>query len=317
MKIEREKAAHRSARKNEDEKDVKQTKSTDPKKIDFKTLLARKTGASSQAKSPVKKRGEFGVKLRDGRVQVSEQAEASSRTRTERQVGEVREEQRIEQRHGKGHENRVGREAGDGERTQKSRQIGNVIDKQIQQKVSQKTEGEVSEKKEGRLSRAGQNLGSHKDGPNKMGLSGPAAQKVGASLSGVSAESAESAGMASSAEASGTAESVPHAELRSEKAASRSSHRAEQREQVEKIARALVDKAHIGTDISGRQIVMMELEVPGRGQIRVRLRRRGEGFELRMRPQNQELARDLRQDRGHFRQAAAKRGVTFSSIEIV
>jgi hypothetical protein len=95
------------------------------------------------------------------------------------------------------------------------------------------------------------------------------------------------------------------------------SDRTEQRAQVAELARKLVDRAHVGQDASGRQIMLLDLEVPGRGNVRVRLRRRGEGFELRMRPENDEFARDLRHEREHFRQSAAEGGVDFSSIEIV
>lgn len=93
--------------------------------------------------------------------------------------------------------------------------------------------------------------------------------------------------------------------------------RSELREQVAELAKKLVDKAHVGRDASGRQIMLLDLQVPGRGNVRVRLRRRGAGFELRMRPENDELARDLRREREHFRQSAAEQGVDFSSIEIV
>ncbi|MFP4597539.1 MAG: hypothetical protein ACLFVJ_04755 [Persicimonas sp.] len=93
--------------------------------------------------------------------------------------------------------------------------------------------------------------------------------------------------------------------------------RSEMREQVAQLAQKLVEKAHVGQDAAGRRIMLLDLQVPGRGNVRVRLRRRGDGFELRMRPENQELARDLRREREHFRESAAHSGVEFSSIEIV
>ncbi len=89
------------------------------------------------------------------------------------------------------------------------------------------------------------------------------------------------------------------------------------RAEVAELARKLVERAHVGRDASGRQIMLLDLQVPGRGNVRVRLRRRGEGFELRMRPENEDFARDLRREREHFRQSAAENGVEFTSIEIV
>lgn len=93
--------------------------------------------------------------------------------------------------------------------------------------------------------------------------------------------------------------------------------RSEMREQVAELARKLVEKAHVGQDAAGRRVMLLDLQVPGRGNVRVRLRRRGEGFEVRMRAENSDLARDLRRERETFRQTAAERGVQFSSIDIV
>ncbi|QDG51520.1 flagellar hook-length control protein FliK [Persicimonas caeni] len=89
------------------------------------------------------------------------------------------------------------------------------------------------------------------------------------------------------------------------------------RAEVAELAKQLVERAHVGRDASGRQIMLLDLQVPGRGNVRVRLRRRGDGFELRMRPENEDFARDLRREREHFRQSAADKGVDFTSIEIV
>src|SRR5690554_23380 len=291
LKIDQDAAAHRSAQKNEDEKDVKKAKALEPSHDNFKALLARKSGVTPQGSA----RGEFGAKLRDGRVQVGEQAEASLRTRAEREIGEGRQEQRMERRELAGHASRVGREAQQGEGAQKMRQIGATIETQTQQKMEQKgVAGEVDK---------------------KMELGGAPSQKAPGLQKPALAEGAtpENTPGGSSADIGGIAPTTGRAEA----AKAPASDTAQRHAEVAKIARELVDKAHLGTDTSGRQIMMLELEVPGRGQIRVRLRRRGDGFELRMRPQNPELARDLRQERHHFREAAAGRGVTFSSIEIV
>ncbi len=99
--------------------------------------------------------------------------------------------------------------------------------------------------------------------------------------------------------------------------ASAPADRAELRAKVAELADKLVEKAQVGTDAAGRQIMLLDVEVPGRGKVHIRLRKRGGGFELRMRPENEEFARDLRHEREHFRQSAAEHGVDFSSIDIV
>lgn len=292
LKIDQGAAAHRSAQKNEDPKELKKaTTARGPRHEDFKALLARASEAPAQGSA----RNEFGARLRDGRVQVGEQAEASLRTRAEREAGQGRQEQRLERRELAGHVSRVGREARDGEGAQKARQIGATIESQTQQKMEQK--------------------GVAAEVDTKMEQTGAPAQRAATPQKPAVAEARapDSSPLVSGLQAGGVAQPVGGAEG----AKAGASDTAQRHAEVAKIARELVDKAQLGTDTAGRQIMMLELQVPGRGQIRVRLRRRGDGFELRMRPQNQELARDLRQERYQFRQAAAGRGVTFSSIEIV
>lgn len=296
MKIDQDKTAQLSARKKDDEKDARRANSGEKKPSDFKALLARKSRTTP--------RGEFGTKLRDGRVQVGEQAELSARTRTAREVVQVRQEKRVEQRHAKGHEQLVGGEVGERERGQKSQQTGKLVDTQIDKQIDQKHDQNKFDQKKSRLR-----------GEGARGASGSKHTHPAAPGSdGSTRDTAESAAAALSGQVGGTSAHEARAERRPETAESGATAR---QERVAKLAHALVDKAHIGTDMSGRQIMLMDLEVPGRGQVRVRLRRRAKGFELRMRPQNQELARDLRQERHRFRQEASRRGVTFSSIEIV
>lgn len=91
----------------------------------------------------------------------------------------------------------------------------------------------------------------------------------------------------------------------------------ERQAEVAKLAREIIDQAHLGHDRSGRQIMLLDLKLPGRGNIRVRLRRRGDSFEVRMRPESPALARLLRQEREVLRERAAESGVNFSSIEVV
>ncbi|MFW5966335.1 MAG: flagellar hook-length control protein FliK, partial [Persicimonas sp.] len=95
-----------------------------------------------------------------------------------------------------------------------------------------------------------------------------------------------------------------------------STGRSQMREEIARLADKIVERAQIGRDEGGRRIMMLDLHVPDRGNVSVRLRQRGDGFEVRMRADNEDLARELRREREHFRQSASDNGVDFTSIEI-
>lgn len=78
----------------------------------------------------------------------------------------------------------------------------------------------------------------------------------------------------------------------------------------------LVEALHVGRDARARKVMLLDVQVPGRGGVRVRLRRRGQEVEVRLRADNDELRRELGQRREALRESARQRGVIFASIEV-
>ncbi len=85
---------------------------------------------------------------------------------------------------------------------------------------------------------------------------------------------------------------------------------------VEEIARRVVEAIHVGKDQRMRQVLFMDLKVPGRGEVRIRLRQEGGGYSLRMRADNDGLARDLQMGAQALRQAGAAKGLRLETIEV-
>ena len=83
------------------------------------------------------------------------------------------------------------------------------------------------------------------------------------------------------------------------------------------LANKLVRACQVGTDQQARKVMMLDVRVPGRGSIRVRLRQEGNGISVRMRADNDELKALLRKHQGAMRDAAHEQGVTFSRIDVV
>jgi hypothetical protein len=89
------------------------------------------------------------------------------------------------------------------------------------------------------------------------------------------------------------------------------------RQEVVELANKLVRACQVGTDQQARKVMMLDVRVPGRGSIRVRLRQEGNGISVRMRADNDELKALLRKHQGAMRDAAHEQGVTFSRIDVV
>jgi hypothetical protein len=85
----------------------------------------------------------------------------------------------------------------------------------------------------------------------------------------------------------------------------------------QQIATHIVDAIHVGHDQHARKIVMVDVHIPGKGDVRIRLRRQGDDIEVRMRTNSQDLARELRQGRDTLREAGREKGLHFSTIDIV
>ena len=86
---------------------------------------------------------------------------------------------------------------------------------------------------------------------------------------------------------------------------------------VHEIAQRLVKAVHVGQDQRARKVVMMDIEVPGYGNLRARLTRQGDGIEVRLRAEDPALSRLLRSQRGTLADQARANGVTLRQIDVV
>jgi hypothetical protein len=88
-------------------------------------------------------------------------------------------------------------------------------------------------------------------------------------------------------------------------------------ETIRRLAAEVAKSVKVGVDRAKRQVVLMDVEVPGRGTVHVRLRRQGERFDVRLRPDDHGLARMLRRHRDDLRQAGDDAGVRFGELRVV
>jgi hypothetical protein len=88
-------------------------------------------------------------------------------------------------------------------------------------------------------------------------------------------------------------------------------------EEVRQLAERLVEACETGIDQQGRQVMMLDVQVPGRGGVRVRLRKQGDGVEVRLRADNAALGELLRARQGTLRDGMSERGITLSRLEVV
>lgn len=87
-------------------------------------------------------------------------------------------------------------------------------------------------------------------------------------------------------------------------------------EVVERLIETMVVDGKLGEDASGRKVMMMDIQCPGRGNVRVRLWKKDEGIELRIRADNPELKSLIMMGRSELQASAKERGVVFSKIEV-
>lgn len=87
--------------------------------------------------------------------------------------------------------------------------------------------------------------------------------------------------------------------------------------EIREISEQIVDAVRVGTDETRRQVVLVDIDTPGGDNVRVRLRRDGEGFETRIRAESEGLARRLRRNRKRLRESAAEKDVMLKNIDIV
>lgn len=89
-------------------------------------------------------------------------------------------------------------------------------------------------------------------------------------------------------------------------------------QRVQQIARELVEACQVGEGESARRVMLMEVSVPGgEGSVKVRLRRDGDGIQVRLRGSDAQTTELLRKHQQSLRDEGARRGVVFKKIEIV
>lgn len=89
------------------------------------------------------------------------------------------------------------------------------------------------------------------------------------------------------------------------------------RAEMAQLANKIVQAFYVGQDARAKKVVMMDVNVPGRGSVRVRLSKTGDSVDVRMRADNEDLARLLRAHREDLRESGASKGVNFANIEVV
>lgn len=86
---------------------------------------------------------------------------------------------------------------------------------------------------------------------------------------------------------------------------------------VEEISRRILEAVRVGRDQEARRVVFLDVSVPDQGEVRIRIRREGGGVGVRMRADNDALARRLRQGTEQLRTRGADEGIEFNSIRVV
>jgi hypothetical protein len=98
--------------------------------------------------------------------------------------------------------------------------------------------------------------------------------------------------------------------------AAASSRGAENLETIRRLAGEVAKSVKVGVDAAKRQVVLMDVEIPGRGTVHIRLRRQGAKFDARFRADDHGLARMLRRHREDLRQAGDDAGVQFGELRV-
>ncbi|GEM_PF-6749701 len=107
----------------------------------------------------------------------------------------------------------------------------------------------------------------------------------------------------------------PPARVETSQAAA-SSRGAENLETIRRLAGEVAKSLKVGVDAAKRQVVLMDVEIPGRGTVHIRLRRQGAKFDARFRADDHGLARMLRRHREDLRQAGDDAGVQFGELRV-
>lgn len=89
------------------------------------------------------------------------------------------------------------------------------------------------------------------------------------------------------------------------------------KEELQKLISKMVEKIQVGEDARKRKTIIMQVEVPGRGQVNVRLRKDGDSYDLRLRAKDPSFAHALKSEQGELRRMGAEKGLRFTRIDVV
>lgn len=88
-------------------------------------------------------------------------------------------------------------------------------------------------------------------------------------------------------------------------------------EVMQQLVSAMAAEGWVGADIHGRKVVMLNVQCPGRGSVRIRLRKEEAGVSVRVRADNDELSSLLHNHQDQLRDAMAKKGLALTNLEVV
>lgn len=93
-------------------------------------------------------------------------------------------------------------------------------------------------------------------------------------------------------------------------------HTSDAYETIARLSRELVEACHVGQDQRQRKVVMLDIQLPGQGRIRARLRHSASGVEVRLRADTPALSALLKRHKGALHERARERGLHLSRVEI-
>ncbi len=88
-------------------------------------------------------------------------------------------------------------------------------------------------------------------------------------------------------------------------------------EVMQQLVSAMAAEGWVGADIHGRKVVMLNVQCPGRGSVRIRLRKEEAGVSVRVRADNDELSSLLHDHQDQLRDAMSKKGLALTNLEVV
>lgn len=85
---------------------------------------------------------------------------------------------------------------------------------------------------------------------------------------------------------------------------------------VDELSAQIVEQGQVLTDEKGQKIVLMTLVVPGKGQVRVRLWKKQQAIEIRLRPTDPSTKAELRSRQPELESRLREKGVNLGKVDI-